>query len=154
MEKLLLWFSPIVAMMALFFALRLYFWMMKKPEGNEKMKEIAEAVRIGAMAYLRQQYKVVIIFFAIAFALFFVMSKTGLLNPVIPFAFLTGGFFSGLAGYLGMIVATRASSRTAEGCRQSLNEGLSISFRSGAIMGLIVTGFGLFDISLWFILLK
>jgi len=154
MEKLLLWFSPIVAMMALFFALRLYFWMMKKPEGNEKMKEIAEAVRVGAMAYLRQQYKIVIMFFAIAFVLFFVMSRMGLLNPIIPFAFLTGGFFSGLAGYLGMIVATRASSRTAEGCRQNLNEGLSISFRSGAIMGLIVTGFGLFDISLWFILLK
>ncbi|MGI6393784.1 MAG: sodium-translocating pyrophosphatase [bacterium] len=154
MEKVLLWFAPIVAALALFFALRLYFWMMKKPEGSEKMKEIASAVREGAMAYVKQQYKVVSIFFGIAFVLFFTMSRIGLLNPVIPFAFLTGGFFSGLAGYLGMIVATRASSRTAQGCLDSLNEGLAVSFRSGAIMGLIVTGFGLLDISVWFLLLK
>ena len=125
--------------------------MMKQDEGNEKMVEIAQAVRDGADAYLKRQYKVVGIFFAVAcVVLMFVSFVLGAQHPLVPFAFLTGGLFSGLAGWFGMKTATWASSRTTQGAMNSLNEGLQIAFRSGAVMGLTVVGLGLLDICLWF----
>jgi len=128
--------------------------MMKEEEGTPRMIEIAEHVRKGAMAYLRQQYKVVTIVFIIL-ALFFAFLAYGLgiQNPWVPFAFLTGGFFSGLSGFFGMKTATYASARTANAARKELGKGLKIAFRSGSVMGLVVVGLGLLDISLWFIIL-
>ena len=129
--------------------------MMKESEGSATMKEIAQYVREGAMAYLRQQYKVVLIVFFIL-AVFFAILAYGfkIQNPWVPFAFLTGGFFSGLAGYIGMKTATFASSRTANAVSKSLNSGLKIAFRSGAVMGLTVVGLGLLDISIWYFILQ
>ena len=118
------------------------------------MKDIAQHVREGAMAYLKQQYKTVSLVFAILFIILTVLAMLGIQNPFVPVAFLTGGFFSGLCGFLGMKTATQASSRTASGATQSLNRALQIAFRSGAVMGLVVVGFGLLDISLWFMLLN
>ena len=128
---------------------------MKESEGSATMKEIAQYVREGAMAYLRQQYKVVLIVFLIL-AVFFAVLAYGfkIQNPWVPFAFLTGGFFSGLAGYIGMKTATFASSRTANAVSKSLNSGLKIAFRSGAVMGLTVVGLGLLDISIWYFILQ
>ena len=127
--------------------------MMKEDEGTDLMKKIASHVRRGAMAYLKQQYKVVIIVFVILAAIFGVMSVFGLQNEWVWFAFLTGGFFSGLAGFFGMKTATYASARTANAARKSLNSGLQVAFRSGAVMGLVVVGLALLDVSLWFIVL-
>jgi K(+)-stimulated pyrophosphate-energized sodium pump len=129
--------------------------MFKESEGTPTMKEIAQYVREGAMAYLRQQYKVVVIVF-IVLAIFFAILAYGfgVQNPWVPFAFLTGGFFSGLAGFVGMKTATYASARTANATMRSLNSGLKIAFRSGAVMGLTVVGLGLLDISLWWIILN
>jgi K(+)-stimulated pyrophosphate-energized sodium pump len=127
--------------------------MMTAPAGNAKMIEIAAYVREGAYAYLRRQYKVVAIVFAILVIIFAVLSYYGIQNPFVPVAFLTGGFFSGLCGFLGMKTATNASSRTAQGASESLNRGLQVAFRSGAVMGLVVVGFGLLDITLWYLIL-
>lgn len=148
------WFVPAAAIVALLFALYFYRRMKKENEGTDKMKEIALHVRKGAMAYLRQQYKVVIIVFVIL-ALFFAFLAYGLgvQNTWVPFAFLTGGFFSGLAGFFGMKTATYASARTANAAREGLDRGLKVAFRSGAVMGLVVVGLGLLDISLWYIIL-
>jgi len=150
-----IWYlAPLGALFALFFAWYFYKSIMKKDEGNSKMQEIALAVKQGAMAYLWRQYKVVAIFFASAFLLFLFMSLyLKVLPTLVPFAFITGGFFSALAGYIGMKTATNASSRTAQGAQQSLNEGLQIAFRAGAVMGLVVVGLGLIDICIWFIAL-
>ena len=126
----------------------------KKPEGTEKMAEISAKIRKGAMAYLKRQYKTVGIFFAVMFVILGILAFTGMLTPFVPFAFITGGFFSGLSGFIGMKIATYANSRTANGARESLNKGLKIAFSSGAVMGLTVVGLGLLDISVWFILLK
>ncbi|BDF53699.1 putative K(+)-stimulated pyrophosphate-energized sodium pump [Odoribacteraceae bacterium] len=127
---------------------------MKESEGTDTMKRIAGHVRKGAMAYLRQQYRVVALVFLILCALFAWMAYgPGLQNPWVWFAFLTGGFFSGLAGYIGMKTATYASARTANAARRSLNDGLKVAFRSGAVMGLVVVGLALLDISLWWLLL-
>ena len=129
--------------------------MMKADEGTPRMKEIALYVRKGAMAYLKQQYKVVLIVFIVLAALFSFMAYVlHVQNPWVPFAFLTGGFFSGLAGFFGMKTATYASARTANAARQSLDGGLKIAFRSGAVMGLTVVGLGLLDIAIWFIVLS
>ena len=128
--------------------------MMAANEGNPRMVEIAGYVREGAMAYLARQYKVVIKVFIVLAVLLLVLAYMGVQNPFVPIAFLTGGFFSGLCGYLGMKTATNASSRTAQGASESLNRGLQVAFRSGAVMGLVVVGFGLLDIALWFLLLK
>jgi K(+)-stimulated pyrophosphate-energized sodium pump len=129
--------------------------MMKESEGTPTMKEIAQYVREGAMAYLKQQYKVVIIVFAVLAVLFAVLAYGfGVQNPWVPFAFLTGGFFSGLAGFVGMKTATFASARTANATMRSLNSGLKIAFRSGAVMGLTVVGLGLLDIAIWWTVLK
>jgi K(+)-stimulated pyrophosphate-energized sodium pump len=124
--------------------------MKKSDAGNERMQEIAGFVRQGAMAYLFRQYKIVSVVFIALFVLFTVLAAFGVQNPFVPVAFLTGGFFSGLCGYIGMKTATHASSRTAQACRSSLNRGLQVAFRSGAVMGLVVVGLGLLDICVWY----
>ncbi len=152
---MLWWIAPLGSITALLFAFIFYKTLMSKEEGTDKMKEIAQYVRDGAMAYLRQQYKVVFIFFVVATIILAIMAYgLGVQNKIVPFAFLTGGFFSGLAGYLGMKTATNASSRTAWAASKSLNQGLQVSFRAGAVMGMVVVGLGLLDISLWFLILK
>ncbi len=146
---------PAASLLALFFAWLFFRQMMRESEGNVTMKEIALYVREGAMAYLRQQYKIVIIVFLVLAAIFAVLAYGfGVQNPWVPFAFLTGGFFSGLAGFVGMKTATYASARTANAVNHSLNKGLKIAFRSGAVMGLTVVGLGLLDISVWWLILK
>ena len=142
------------AVIALVFAGINFFSVKKKPEGTDTMKAIALKIRKGAMAYLKRQYKTVGVFFAVMFVILLILALTGKLTPYVPFAFLTGGFFSGLSGFIGMKIATYANSRTAEGARQGLNKGLKIAFSSGTVMGLTVVGLGLLDISVWFILLK
>ena len=146
---------PAASLIALFFAWYFFRQMMKESEGSVTMKEIAQYVRDGAMAYLRQQYKVVTIVFVVL-AIFFAVLAYGfhIQNPWVPFAFLTGGFFSGLAGFIGMKTATYASARTANAVTRSLNSGLKLAFRSGAVMGLTVVGLGLLDISIWYVVLK
>lgn len=141
------------SVIALLFAYIFFRQMIKADEGTDLMKKIARHVRSGAMAYLKQQYKVVIIVFVILAVVFGVMSFFGLQNEWVWFAFLTGGFFSGLAGFFGMKTATYASARTANAARKSLNSGLQVAFRSGAVMGLVVVGLALLDVSVWFIVL-
>ena len=152
---LIFWIVPLASLVALGFAWYFFRAMMRCSEGTDRMKEIAAHVRQGAMAYLRQQYKVVTVVFLIL-ALFFAFLAYGLgvQNPWVPFAFLTGGLFSGLAGYIGMRTATYASARTAHAASQSLNQGLRVAFRSGAVMGLVVVGLGLLDISVWYLVLN
>ncbi|MBR1491011.1 MAG: sodium-translocating pyrophosphatase [Bacteroidales bacterium] len=151
----LFYLVPAASVVALLFAWIFFRQMMKESEGTPTMKEIAQYVREGAMAYLKQQYKVVIIVFAVLACLFAVLAYGfGVQNPWVPFAFLTGGFFSGLAGYVGMRTATYASARTANATMRSLNGGLQIAFRSGAVMGLTVVGLGLLDISIWWMILR
>lgn len=150
---LLWWFGPIAALVALGFAFYLYRQLMGLSEGNERMQEIAQAVREGAMAYLRRQYRVVGIVFAVLFVLFLVLSWMNLQNPIVPYAFLTGGLFSGLCGFIGMKTATNASARTTYAATQSLNSALQVALRAGAVMGLVVVGFALLDITVWFLLL-
>ena len=142
------------SVLALAFAFIFYKQMMKEDEGTDLMKKIAAYVRKGAMAYLKQQYKVVIIVFAILAAIFGIMAYFKLQNGIVWFAFLTGGFFSGLAGFFGMKTATYASARTANAARKSLNSGLQVAFRSGAVMGLVVVGLALLDVSVWFLVLN
>ena len=142
------------SVLALSFAFYFYRSMLGKDEGTELMKTIASHVRKGAMAYLKQQYKVVTIVFVILAAVFAVMAYFNLQNGIVWFAFLTGGFFSGLAGFFGMKTATYASARTANAARQSLNAGLQVAFRSGAVMGLTVVGLALLDVAGWFLVLK
>lgn len=147
----LFYFVPAASVLALVFAAIFYRQMRMEDEGTPTMKQIALYVREGAMAYLRQQYKVVIIVFIVLALFFSVLAYVfHIQNPWVPFAFLTGGFFSGLAGFIGMKTATYASGRTANACRRSLNAGLKVAFRSGAVMGLTVVGLGLLDISLWY----
>ena len=151
----LFYLVPAAAVLALLFAWIFFRQMMKESEGTVTMKEIAQYVREGAMAYLKQQYKVVVIVFIVLAALFAVLAYGfGVQNPWVPFAFLTGGFFSGLAGFVGMKTATYASARTANATMRSLNSGLKIAFRSGAVMGLTVVGLGLLDIAIWWSILK
>ena len=151
----LFYIVPAAAAIALFFAWFFFRQMMKESEGTITMKEIAKYVRDGAMAYLKQQYKVVTIVFVVL-AIFFAILAYGfhIQNTWVPFAFLTGGFFSGLAGFIGMKTATYASARTANAVSRSLNSGLKLAFRSGAVMGLTVVGLGLLDISIWYFVLK
>ena len=150
----LFYFVPLAALTALGFAWYFFKQMMRESEGTDLMKEIASHVRSGAMAYLRQQYKVVLIVF-IVLSLFFAVLAYGfeVQNPWVPFAFITGGFFSGLAGFIGMKTATYASARTANAARRSLDSALRLAFRSGAVMGLVVVGLGLLDISVWYMVL-
>lgn len=149
------WLIPAASIIALVFARYFFVQMKRQSEGTDRMKEIAAHVRKGAMAYLKQQYKVVGIVFLVL-AIFFVVLAYGfgVQNKWVPFAFLTGGFFSGLAGYIGMKTATYASARTAQAASESLNRGLRVAFRSGAVMGLTVVGLGLLDISAWYVVLE
>src|ERR1035437_2229214 len=149
----LFWIVPISALMALLFAWIFYKGMKVQEEGTDKMKEIAEYVREGAMAYLKSQYTVVGKIFIVLVVLLSILAYIGVQNPFVPVAFLTGGFFSGLCGYLGMKTATFASNRTAWAASKSLNKGLQVALRSGAVMGLVVVGFALLDIAAWFIYL-
>ena len=151
----LFYLVPAASVLALAFAYIFFRQMMKEDEGTPTMKEIALYVRQGAMAYLKQQYKIVIIVFIVLAAVFAVLAYGfHIQNPWVPFAFLTGGFFSGLAGFVGMRTATYASGRTANAARKSPHHGLKIAFRSGAVMGLTVVGLGLLDIAIWWFLLN
>ena len=152
---LVFWLVPVASVVALTMAWYFFRSMMAADEGTPRMREIAEYVRKGAMAYLSQQYKVVAIVFVVLALLFaFMAYGLGVQNPWVPFAFLTGGLFSGLAGFFGMKTATYASGRTANAARTGLDAGLRIASRSGAVMGLVVVGLGLLDIAMWFIILQ
>jgi len=151
---MIFWVVPVASVIALAFAWAFYRLMKREDEGTPRMREIAAHVRMGAMAYLRQQYKVVgLVFVVLALFFAYLAYGAGVQNEWVPFAFLTGGFFSGLAGYFGMKTATYASARTANAARQSLDRGLKVAFRSGAVMGLVVVGLGLLDISFWYVIL-
>jgi K(+)-stimulated pyrophosphate-energized sodium pump len=155
-RKLPLWWhlTWITAVVSLGSAFAFYQWVMRQSEGNDRMKEIAQYVRDGAYAYLARQYRVVLVFFVVVSALLAVMAfGLNVQHKLVPFAFLTGGFFSGLAGFFGMKTATNASARTAQGASESLDRGLKIAFRAGAVMGLTVVGLAMLDISLWFLYL-
>ncbi len=148
------WLGPIGSIIALSFAWYFYKSVMSHSEGSGDMIEIAQAVRDGAMAYLSRQYKVVAMAFVVLFVIFlFLAYVLHVQNSVVPFAFLTGGFFSGLCGFFGMKMATNASARTANAARSGLNDALVIAFRAGAVMGLVVVGFALLDVSIWFLIL-
>lgn len=147
------WLGPVAAIIALGYAYYFYRQLMKNSEGTPKMIEIAQAVRDGAMAYLTRQYRVVTIVFVVLFFVFLIMSYFRLQNPIVPFAFITGGLFSALCGFIGMKTATNASARTAHAASNSLNDGLQVSLRAGAVMGLVVVGFALLDITVWFLIL-
>ena len=149
----LFYLVPVASLVALFFAYHFFRNMMKESEGTNQMKKIALYVRQGAMSYLKQQYKVVTIVFVVLALIFGVMAYFDLQNNWVPFAFITGGFFSGLAGFFGMKTATYASARTANAARHSLNKGLQLAFRSGAVMGFVVVGLALLDISAWYLIL-
>jgi K(+)-stimulated pyrophosphate-energized sodium pump len=150
----LLLLAPVGSILALGFAFYLAVSILKKDEGNDRMKEIAQAVRVGARAYLRRQYLGVSIFFAVVFFILLVLALKGYLVMFVPFAFLTGGFFSGLSGFIGMTIATQSSNRTAAAAMKSLNSGLRVAFSSGAVMGLTVVGLGLLDLSIWYYFLN
>ncbi|MHC4157733.1 MAG: sodium-translocating pyrophosphatase [Planctomycetota bacterium] len=147
------WIAPVASLLALLVAYILYKKMMTASEGTEKMVTIAGHVREGAYAYLFSQYRVVALVFLLLFIIFVVLAYFGVQNPFVPVAFLTAGFFSALSGFLGMKTATNASARTAQGASESLNRGLQVAFRSGAVMGLVVVGFALFNITIWYLIL-
>jgi K(+)-stimulated pyrophosphate-energized sodium pump len=149
-----MWVTWIGSIAALIFALILALGILKKDPGNEKTRSISKYVQEGALAYIRQQYKVVAIFFVFVFALFLLLSfGLELISRFVPFAFITGGFFSALAGYIGMTIATRSNARTAWAARDSLNSGLRVAFSSGTVMGMVVVGLGLLDLSIWWLVL-
>ncbi len=148
------WIAPGSAVLALGFALLLALNNLRKSEGTEPMKEVARAVKEGATAYLKQQYKGVALFFAVVFILLVILAVLKLQSPFVPFAFLTGGFFSGLSGFIGMSIGVRCSARTTWASKQSLNSGLRVAFSSGMVMGLVVVGLGLIDLSLWYLILN
>ncbi|MDR1533685.1 MAG: sodium-translocating pyrophosphatase [Planctomycetota bacterium] len=150
LPEILFYLTVLCSLAGLFFAFKFYREMKQAPDGTDRMREIAGYVREGAYAYLYAQYKTVGLVFVILFLVFLGLAKAGIQNPFVPVAFLTGGFFSGLCGFLGMKTATHASSRTAQGASESLNRGLTIAFRSGAVMGLVVVSFGLLDICIWY----
>src|SRR4030043_765268 len=149
-----LWLAPVGSILALTFAWYLAVSILKKDEGNEKMQEIAQAVRIGAKAYLKRQYLGVSLFFLVVFCILLGLVLKKYLVIFVPFAFLTGGFFSGLSGFIGMSIATQSSNRTAAAAIKSLNSGLRVAFSSGAVMGLTVVGLGLLDLSIWYYFLN
>ncbi|MEO0081320.1 MAG: sodium-translocating pyrophosphatase [candidate division WOR-3 bacterium] len=148
------WIAPGGAVVALLFALYLALRNLSMSEGTEPMKEVARAVRIGATAYLKQQYKGVGLFFGVVFVLLCILAVLRLQSWFVPFAFLTGGFFSGLSGFIGMSIGTRSSARTTEAAKVSLNSGLRVAFNSGMVMGLTVVGLGLVDLSIWYLVLN
>ena len=147
------WVAPVMSLFALLMAWVMYRQVIGASEGDDRMKEIAGHVRAGAMAYLKRQYKVVAVFFLVVCIVLYIMGVIGVQHPLVFVAFLTGGFFSGLCGFLGMNTATLASNRTTQGAKEGLNRGLQVAFRAGAVMGLVVVGFGLLDITMWFLIL-
>jgi len=147
------WLAPLGSLFALWYAYKMYKEVARAAEGDDRMKEIAQYVREGAMAYLKRQYTVVFFFFVVVSAVLWWMGQIGVQNKLVFVAFLTGGFFSGLCGFLGMKTATMASNRTAQGAKESLNNGLQVAFHAGSVMGLVVVGFGLLDITMWFLIL-
>lgn len=150
---MIIYFVALGSMMALLFAFCMYLRVKKQPQGSPEMIRISEAVRKGANAYLKRQYSGVAIFFAIVFCILLIMAFGGYLSFFTPFAFLTGGFFSGLSGFIGMRTATMANNRTAEGASKSLNKGLKVAFSAGSVMGFTVVGLGLLDLSIWYLIL-
>ncbi|MDD5496661.1 MAG: sodium/proton-translocating pyrophosphatase, partial [Candidatus Omnitrophica bacterium] len=150
----LLFLAPAGSILALGFAAYLVLKILRLSEGTKEMIEVADAVREGAQAYLKRQYAGVAIFFAVMFVILFILAFNKYLSIFVPFAFLTGGFFSGLSGYIGMTVATRSSARTTNAAKTSLNAGLRVAFSSGAVMGLVVVGLGLLDLSIWYYFLN
>ncbi len=150
----LLWLAPLGSVLALSFAFYLAVSILKSDQGTDKMREIAQAVRIGARAYLKRQYLGVSLFFAVVFVILLFLALNKYLVIFVPFAFLTGGFFSALSGFIGMSIATQSSNRTAAAAIKSLNRGLRIAFSSGAVMGLTVVGLGLLDLSIWYYFLN
>ena len=154
MEQYLTIFTFAAAVIALLFAVGTAKKVLKFPEGTDQMKKISCSIRLGANTYLRRQYVVVGVFFAIMFVVLGVMAALGMLTPYVPFAFITGGFFSALSGFIGMKIATASNARTANACRGSLNAGLRVAFSAGSVMGFTVVGLGMLDISIWFFLLK
>ena len=150
----MIWLAPVGSVLALLFAGYLIRYILKQDEGTEKMKQIASWVREGALAYIKRQYKTVALFFLVVFLLLFLLVHKGYLVIFVPFAFLSGGFFSAFSGYLGMWIATRASSRTTQAARSSLNGSLRIAFSSGTVMGMVVVGLGLLDLSIWYFILN
>ncbi|MBQ1271952.1 MAG: sodium/proton-translocating pyrophosphatase, partial [Clostridia bacterium] len=154
MEKTLAILTFIGSLLALLFAGFTAKKVLRYSEGNERMQTIAGYIRKGAAAYLKRQYTVVSIFFAGMFVVLCIMAFFKLLTPFVPFAFVTGGFFSGLSGFIGMKIATLSNARTANACQEGLNRGLRVAFSAGSVMGFVVVGLGLLDISLWFFLLK
>ena len=154
MDKLTVILTFSASLIALVFAALSAARIMKFPEGTELMRKISTSIKQGANAFLRRQYKIVIIFFGVMFLILGAMAIGGLLSPFVPFAFITGGFFSALSGFVGMKIATATNARTANACREGLNNGLRIAFSAGSVMGFTVVGLGLLDISIWFTLLK
>lgn len=154
MERYLILFTFLGSVTALLFAALTAKKVLKFSEGNEKMQKISQSIRKGANAYLKRQYSVVSVFFAGMFVILLVMAAFGLLTWFVPFAFITGGLFSGLSGFIGMKIATLSNARTANACQQGLNRGLRVAFSAGSVMGFTVVGLGLFDISVWFFLLN
>ncbi len=154
MENYLALFTFIGSVLALLFAGFKAKSVLKEDEGNEKMKKISASIRAGANAYLKRQYKILVCFFGGMFVILCIMAALKFLTWFVPFAFITGGFFSGLSGYIGMNIATRANSRTANACQNSLNKGLKVAFSAGSVMGFTVVGLGLLDISIWYFILK
>lgn len=146
----LMFAAPAGALIALSAALMMAFRVKKSDRGNEKMIKISDAIKQGANAYLKRQYKNVAVFFGIIFIILLVLDIFGLVPKFLPIAFVTGGFFSGLSGFIGMKIATSANSRTAAAAQKSLNSGLKVAFSAGSVMGFTVVGLGLLDISIWF----
>lgn len=146
--------APIGAVLALVFAAYFTYKIFKEDEGTDKMKHIAESIRTGANAYLKRQYIAVAKFFAVIFVILLILAFFDYLSIFVPFAFITGGFFSALSGYLGMKIATNSNARTANACTKSLNSGLRVAFSSGAVMGLVVVGLALLDVSVWYYILN
>ena len=147
-------FAPVGASLALIFAAFYTYTIFKVDEGTDRMKYIAKSIRKGANAFLKRQYKGVAVFFVIMFIILFILAQFKFVSIFMPFAFLTGGIFSGLSGYLGMKIATNSNSRTANACTKSLNSGLRVAFSSGSVMGLVVVGLALTDLSIWYFILN
>ena len=154
MEKYLFLFAPLGSILALIFVAIQARKVLKFSEGNDLMKRISKAIRIGANAYLKRQYSGVAIFFVVMFIILGIMALTKMITPFVPFAFITGGFFSGLSGFIGMKIATNANARTTQASSESLNRGLRVAFSSGTVMGFTVVGLGLLDLSIWYTLLR
>ena len=153
MDLLVKLLVPAGSVIAILFSIYLVKWIFRQDEGTDKMKEIASYIKDGAWSYLRQQYKVVGIFFFVVFFILLAMSLSGFLVIFVPFAFITGGLWSAFSGFIGMFIATRSSSRTAYATKNSLNSGLKIAFSAGTVMGLMVVGLGLLDLAVWYFIL-